>query len=188
VEVVSAPKIMALDNHTAKLEVGDQVPTETQSSQSTSAPGAPIVSTVNYLSTGVILNVTPRVSGDDTITLDVDQEVSSAAQTQTATLTPTIQQTKFESTLILKSGGVVALGGLISSTRTKGNTGLPYLKDIPGLGNLFNNNSNDLTRTELIVLLSAKIVRDDASARRVMADLMDDMHEIESRGLFKLPK
>jgi general secretion pathway protein D len=189
IEVVSAPKIMALDNHTAKLEVGDQVPTVSQTSQNTTAAGAPVISSVNYLSTGVILNVTPRVSGDDKITLDVSQEVSEAAQTTTSGInSPTIQDRKFDSTLILKSGGVVALGGLISSTRTKGDSGIPYLKDVPGLGSLFKSDSNDLNRTELIVLLSAKIIRDDASAKKVISDLLADMHEIESRDLLKLPK
>jgi general secretion pathway protein D len=191
VEVISAPKIMALDNHTAKLEVGSQVPTLSAQVQNTTAAGAPIVSAVNYQSTGVILNVTPRVSGDDRITLEVSQEVSEAVpppQGSGPTLTPTISQTKFESTLVLKSGGVVALGGLISSTKSKGDSGIPYAKDIPGIGALFRTNSNNLSRTELIVLLSAKIIRDDASAQKVMADLLADMREIESRGLFKLPK
>ena len=83
---------------------------------------------------------------------------------------------------------VVALGGLISSTRTKGDSGIPYLKGVPGLGNLFKNSSDNLNRDELIVLLSAKIIHDDASAKKAMADLIADMNEIETRGLFKLPK
>jgi general secretion pathway protein D len=137
----------------------------------------------------VILNVTPRVSGDDRIMLDVSQEVSEADQTKTSSInSPTIQQRKFDSTLILKNGGVVALGGLISATRTKGDSGIPYLKDIPGLGSVFKSNSNNLNRDELIVLLSAKIIRDDASAKKAISDLLADMHEIESSDLFKLPK
>lgn len=189
VEVVSAPKIMALDNHTAKLDVGDQVPIVTQTAQSTSAGGAPLVSSVDYRSTGVILNVTPRITGEDRITLDVEQEVSDASETTTSGISsPTISQRKFESTLIIQDGGVVALGGLISTNRTVGDTGVPLLMDVPGLGALFKSNNRSNSRTELIVLLSARIVRDEPGAKHVMADLLADMHEIDARGLIKTAK
>jgi general secretion pathway protein D len=183
VEVVSAPKVMTLDNHTARLEVGDQIPIIVQSSQATIA-GAPLVNTIDYRNSGVILNVTPRISGDDRIVLDVDQEVSAAVKTNTSGIdSPTIQQRKIQSTLVLSDGGLVALGGLISRTRNHGAGGVPWLMNIPGLGALFRTTTNDDTRTELIVLLTAKIVRDKASSSRVMADLSADMHEIQSRGL-----
>jgi general secretion pathway protein D len=184
VEVVSAPKVVALENRTAHLQVGDQVPIVTQTGQNTTAPGSPIVSTVDYRSTGVILNVTPRISGEDKIMIDVAQEVSSVAQTTTSGIdSPTIQQRKLESTLVLKDGGVVALGGLIGTTKNYSDAGTPLLKDIPGLGALFKTQKRNGRRTELIVLLSAKIMKDDSSTDRVMTDLMSDMQEIQSRGL-----
>jgi general secretion pathway protein D len=184
VEVVSAPKIMTVDNRPAHLTVGDQVPTISQSAIGVGAPGAPIVSTFDYRSTGVILNVTPRISGDDKIVLDVDQEVSSASATLSSSInSPTIQERKFESTLVLRDGGVVALGGLISGSRTKGNTGMPGLMSLPGIGTLFRQTTDSNTRTELIVLLSATIIRDSAGADRAVTDLLADMKEIQGRGL-----
>jgi general secretion pathway protein D len=184
VEVVSAPKIIALDNHTARLQVGDQVPVVTQSAQSTSAAGAPLVSSVDYRSTGVILTVTPRISGDDQLVLDVNQEVSSVSKTSTSSIdSPTIQQRRFESALMLHSGGVVALGGLISATRSVSNSGVPFLKDIPAVGALFRTSGNTNDRSELIVLLTAKIITDQAAGDRAMGDLLADMHELQSRGL-----
>jgi general secretion pathway protein D len=189
IQVVSSPKIMALDNHTAKLDVGDQVPIVTQTAQSTSGSGSPLVSSVDYRSTGVILNVTPRITGDDKIVLDVDQEVSDASQTTTSGISsPTISERKFESSLVLRDGGVVALGGLISSNRTVTDSGMPYLMNIPWVGSIFKTSSKTTTRTELIVLLSAKIIRDEASTKKVMADLLADMHEIETSGLIKTPR
>ena len=186
VEVVSAPKIVTLDNHPAKLQVGDQVPVITGSSQSTTAPGAPIVTATDYRSTGVTLNVTPRVTGDDNITLEITQEVSSAGSTTSSGIdSPTIQQRHLESSLILHDGGTVALGGLISSNKTVTTTGVPWLKDIPYAGKLFKSDTKHLDRTELIVLISAKILRDQASTDRVMGDLIADMKDIEDRGLFK---
>lgn len=186
-EVVSAPKIIALDNHTARLQIGDQVPVVVQSQQSTATSNANLVSTVDYRSTGVILSVTPRITGDDQLLLDVSQEVSSVAKTITSGIdSPTIQQRRFESSLVLYNGGVVALGGLISSTHSTSNSGVPGLKDVPGVGALFRTGGRVQTRSELIVLLSARIINDRNGAAETLSALAADMHELEIRGL--LPK
>lgn len=184
VDVVSAPKIIALDNRTARLQIGDQVPIVTRSSQSQEGPGSPLVNSVDYRSTGVILTVTPRVSGENQLTLEVSQEVSSVSKTSTSGIdSPTIQQRRFESALVMYDGAVVALGGLISSTHGSGNAGVPGLKDVPGLGALFRSSSRNSTRTELIVLLTARIIRDRTATEAVMQDLFDDMQELRARGL-----
>ncbi|MDR3509247.1 MAG: type II secretion system secretin GspD [Caulobacteraceae bacterium] len=184
VEVVSAPKIVALDNHVAKLEVGDQVPIVIQSSQSTTTNTAAIINSVDYRSTGIILDVTPRISGDDRIFLDISQEVSSVSQTTTSGIdSPTIQQRKLSTSLILENGGVIALGGLISTDRSKSNTGIPFLMNAPFIGRAFKKDTQKGNRTELIVLITAKIVKDTASSHKVMTDLLADMKEIKAHGL-----
>jgi general secretion pathway protein D len=188
-EVVSAPKIIALDNHTAHLQVGDQVPIVTQSSRSTNDSNAPLVNSVDYRSTGVILTVTPRVTGEDQLTLEVSQEVSSVAKTSSSGIdSPTIKQRRFESALVMHDGGVVALGGLIASTRGSGDSGVPWLKDVPVLGSLFKSASRNGDRTELIVLLTAKIIRDRPTSDAVMNDLFNDLHELQTRGLVPTAK
>lgn len=184
VEVVSAPKIITLDNKTAHLQVGDQVPVVTQTSQSTQATNAPVISNVDYRNSGVILSVTPRISGENRIILQVSQEVSSVIQTKSSGIdSPTIQQRKFESTLALQDGGVVALGGLISRTRNEGNTGVPGLKDVPGLGRLFKTSTRDTARTELIVLLRAKVMTEADQSDGALRNLFNDMRELNARGL-----
>lgn len=184
VEVVSAPKIITLDNKTAHLQVGDQVPVVTQTSQSTQTNNGAIINNVDYRNSGVILDVTPRISGENRIILQVSQEVSSVIQTKTSTInSPTIQQRKFESTLTLKDGGVVALGGLISRTRNEGNTGVPGLKDVPGLGRLFKTSTRDIARTELIVLLRARVMSEADQSDGAMRNLFNDMRELKARGL-----
>lgn len=185
VEVVSNPKIVALNNRTASLQIGDQVPIVVQTAQSNTTPDAPRVVNVEYRDTGVILNVTPRVSGEDRVVLTVVQEASSVAKTTTSGIdSPTIQQRKFESTLSLRDGGTVALGGLISSNRSFGDAGLPVLKDVPVIGNLFKSETRDHRRTELIVLISARIMRSEDHTQRVMEELKADLREIGVRGLF----
>jgi general secretion pathway protein D len=186
VEVVSAPKIMTLNNRPARLEVGDQVPLITQSSQSVTAPGSPIIDSVDYRSTGIILSVTPQITNGDEILLSVNQEVSSVSETTSSSInSPTIQQRKFDSTVVLKDGGTVALGGLISAKKSRGASGLPLVSSVPVIGALFGSQKFDNDRTELIVLLSATIVNDQSRADAAMANLLDDMHEVGARGLLK---
>jgi len=184
VQVVSAPKIVALDNRTARLQIGDQVPIAIQTAQSTVTDDAPRLVSVEYKNTGVILEVTPRITGDDSVTLLVAQEVSSVARTTTSGIdSPTIQQRRFDSSLLLKSGGTVALGGLISTSNTNGDTGIPLLSRLPGVGALFKTDTREKRRTELIVLLTARILPDGETSAQVSADLSADMKEMGSRGL-----
>lgn len=184
VDVVSSPKIVALDNHVAHLEVGDQVPVLTQSSQNTTSAGAPIINSISYLDTGIILDVTPRISGDDKIYMDISQEVSSVAQTTTSGInSPTVQQRRFSTSLVLDNGGVAAIGGLISSNKSKTNDGLPFLSSIPGVGSLFKTDTRSGSRTELIVLITATIIKDRAGSQKVMANLLADMNDIKNHGL-----
>jgi len=84
---------------------------------------------------------------------------------------------------VLKSGAVVALGGLISRSRSHTESGVPGLKDVKGLGALFRSRSNDDDRTELIVLITAHIVADETAANRMTTDLLSDMKELQARGL-----
>jgi general secretion pathway protein D len=184
VTVVSSPKIVALDNHEANLEVGDSVPVTTQVEQSVATAGAPILNSVSYRSTGVILKVTPRISGDGRVMLDINQEVSSVTRTTSSRIdSPTIQTRKVATALMLADGGMVALGGLISSNNTITDGGIPYLKSIPVAGALFKARSNNRDRTELIVLISARVLSNDVSSSKATADLLADMKEITARGL-----
>ena len=180
IEVLSAPKIITLDNKTATLNVGDQVPVVTQSAQSTVTSTAQLVDTVDYRNTGVILKVTPRITGDDTIILEISQEVSSVQQTTSSGIdSPTIQQRDLDSTVILNDGGVVALGGMISSTKSTSNSGVPLLKDVPGLGGFFRSTDNSTGRTELIVLLTAKIIHNRTEAEQTKARMLTDMKALK---------
>jgi len=186
VEVLSAPKIVVLNNRTATLQIGDQVPVVSQTAQANTSPDAPRVVTVEYRDTGVILNVTPRVSGEMSVILTVSQEVSSVAKTTTSGIdSPTIQRRRMESTLVLHDGATIALGGLISSSKSRGDSGVPFVKDVPILGSLFKSETRDGRRTELIVLLTVRLMRTDEAAERVMMDLLSDLKEIESRGLLQ---
>ena len=184
VEVISSPKVLALNNRPATLQVGDQVPVASQTSQSTSSSGAPLIVNTEYKDTGVILKVIPRISGSDTVLIEVSQEVSAVARTTSSGIdSPTIQQRRVDSNLIVQEGQTVALGGLIATSKTAGASGPPLLQDIPLLGEVFKRTTKDGRRTELIVLISAKIIRSPSDADQLLADLTSGMAEIRARGL-----
>lgn len=172
VKVVSDPQILVLNNESARLQVGDLVPITTQTSQSTVSAGAPIVSSVDYKETGVILQVTPRVNSGGLVTLDLQQEVSDVVRTSTSTInSPTIQQRKLRTRIVAQDGETVGLGGLIKDSNTVSNSGIPWLTDIPVLGALFGSRSHLAGRTELLILLTPRVIRDQRTVRDLTEDL-----------------
>ncbi|MDH5748311.1 MAG: type II secretion system secretin GspD, partial [Rhodospirillales bacterium] len=172
VKVISSPQLMVLDNETASLQVGDQVPVATQSAVTTVDPGAPIVNSIQHLNTGVILEVTPRVNANGLVVLDIMQEVSDAISTTTSGIdSPTIQRRRVQSTVAVQSGETIALGGLIKDTDTVSDKGIPLFKEIPILGHLFKTQSDTVVRTELLILLTPRVVRDRSETRQVTDEL-----------------
>lgn len=173
VRVLSAPKLAVLNNQKASLQVGDQVPVVTQISQSTSTPGAPIVNSIQMRDTGVILEVTPRVSDNGNVTLFVTQEVSEVTQTKSSGIdSPTIQRRRIQTVVSTRDGSTVALGGLIRENRNEGNSGIPFLKDIPFIGNAFRTNTSDVRRSELIILLVPHVMRNQNETQAVVDALV----------------
>jgi general secretion pathway protein D len=179
VNVVSAPQLLVLNNQTAQLQVGQQVPVPVQQQQSTLVAGAPLVNTINYVNTGVILSVTPRANATGEVTLDIEQEVSDVATVNTGTLNaPTLDERRIKSTVSVDSGESVALGGLISNSVTKNRSSIPLLGDIPVLGALFRNDNNTTLRTELLVLIEPRIINGADDARAATDELERRMHDI----------
>lgn len=179
VNVLSAPQLMVLDHQTATLQVGDEVPVALQQARSVTNPDAPIVNSIGLRSTGVILKVTPRVNANGVATLSVDQEVSDVATTTTSNIdSPTIKQRRISSVVAVDDGDTIALGGLIRDNRTLGKDGLPILSDIPVFGGLFSTKRDDRTRTELLILLTPRVVRNRIDAQRVTDELARRMDEL----------
>ncbi|MBS0512157.1 MAG: type II secretion system secretin GspD [Proteobacteria bacterium] len=176
VKILSAPKISVLNNQKASLQVGDQVPIVTQTSQGTDVAGSPVINTIQMRDTGVILEVTPRVNDNGNVILDVMQEVSEVAQTTSSGIdSPTIQRRKIHSVVATRDGFTVALGGLIRESGGAGNSGVPLLKDVPVVGNLFRNNTSDTRRTELVVLLVPHVMRNQMETQSVVDALVDGL-------------
>ena len=172
VRVLSSPKLVVLNNHQAELEVGDEVPIVTQTSVSTVASNAPIVNSVQMLNTGVILRVVPRANESGQVILDISQEVSDVVPTTTSNIdSPTVEQRQISTTVAVHNGDTIVLGGLIQDSKSAARSGIPYLRSLPVIGNLFGSTNNNDTRTELIVLLTPHVVRSTQHVDAVMDDL-----------------
>ncbi|MEW5726931.1 MAG: type II secretion system protein GspD, partial [Pseudomonadota bacterium] len=180
VNVLSAPKLVVLDNEVARLQVGDQVPVPVQSAVSVTNPEAPIVNTIQFRDTGIILEVVPRISSAGTVTMEVRQEVSDVVGTTTSGIdAPTIQQRSVLSTVAVESGQTVALGGLIRDRKSNGRSGIPLLMDVPVVGNLFSATNQTIDRTELLILISPKIIRSPVEGRNVTEEMRRRMRSLE---------
>jgi general secretion pathway protein D len=168
VHVLSSPSLLVLDNKSATLQVGDQVPIVSQQAKGTSTSDAPIVNAVELKDTGVILKVTPRVNDSGKVILDIEQEVSSVVKTTTSGIdSPTIRQRKISTSVVLSDGEAMALGGLIQERETTGQAKVPVLGDVPFLKNAFRQKTNGVARTELIIFIRPRVVRDMDEARDI---------------------
>lgn len=180
VKILSAPSLMVLDNRTATLQVGDQVPVVTQSAVSVTNPDAPIVNSVSLRDTGIILNVTPRVNDSGLVILEIDQEVSDVVATQSSGIdSPTIQQRRITTSVSVRDGQSIALGGLMRERLSDTKTKIPLLGDVPLLGKLFTTKTTEARRTELLVMITPRVVRSTDASLVVTDDLVRRMKSIE---------
>ncbi len=191
VKFLSAPQVMVLDNQTASIRVGDQIPVTTRTSQSTTGGSdAPLVSEVQFRDTGTLLTVKPRINAGGQVTLEISQEVSLPGSEPAVGGggNVAISQRTIDSSVVIQSGQTVVLGGLILETATNGVSGIPLLMDIPWLGKLFSTNSEDTFRTELIVMITPRVVEDQSAAQAVTDELRTKLvrpsaYEREVKGL-----
>jgi general secretion pathway protein D len=174
--VISSPQVLALTNEPALLQVGDSVPIPVQQAVSVVNPDAPIVNSIQFVDTGVTLQVTPRVNESGMVRMEVEQNVSDATRTTTSGIdAPTIQQRRIASTVVVKSGETVGLGGLIRDNSSVGRDGVPYLSGLPVVGPLFGTRTTDIQRTELLILLRPRIVQTPQDARDMTNELRSKM-------------
>ncbi len=177
VNVISTPSLMVLDNKTARLQIGDQVPITTQTATSVVTATPAIVNSITMQDTGVILSVTPRINESGRVQLEIEQEVSSVVQTTSSTInSPTIQQRRVRTTVIVNDGEVLALGGMIQDQVSKTSSQIPLLGDLPGLGAMFSNRDNTVNKTELIILITPRVVRDRAESHLVTEEYRRKMN------------
>lgn len=188
VNVISSPSLTVADNRTAALQVGDQVPITTQSAVSVLTPGAPVVNSVSYKDTGVILSITPRISESGRVALDIEQEVSTVSETTTSSInSPTISQRRVRTSVVVNDGEAFALGGLIQDKRTKTRTQIPVLGDIPILGNALRMKDDLIGKTELVIMIAPHVIRNLNEARQMTDEFRRELAIIMPYGRRPVP-
>jgi len=177
VNVISTPSLMVMDNKTATLQIGDQVPITTQTAANTATSNIAIVNSIQMRDTGVILSVTPRVNESGRVRLDIEQEVSGVVKTTSSNIdSPTIQQRRVKTTVVVNDGEVLALGGMIQDQVSRTDSHIPLLGDIPGIGAAFASKDNSKKKTELIILITPRVVRDRMESQLVTEEYRRKVH------------
>jgi general secretion pathway protein D len=168
VTVLSNPSLIARNGESASIQVGQDVPILTSQQTNSATGGTGVISSVQYRNTGTILKIKAVIHSSDQVDMEVSQEVSSVANNTTGGISsPTINKSSLDTKLTLKHGSTYVLGGLISNTADKTSSGVPFLKDIPILGQAFSKTTDSTKRNELVILITPYIISDDGEARAV---------------------
>ncbi len=177
VEIMESPSILVLDGHEANINVGKEIPiaTSTFTNPYLSGNGGTnggeynITNTqIQYRATGVNLSVSPRISASGIVTLEIAEEVSSPGNKDEGLAgSPPINRSMIETTMVVKDGNSIIIGGIISQTNEKSRSSVPLLGRIPILGWLFSSNSRSKSRTEMLVILTPYVINTIEEAKEV---------------------
>lgn len=174
--VISTPSVMVLDNHTAYIHVGDQVPIF---SAQTTTDGGRITQSVEYKDTGVKLSVKPSVNAGGLVTMDVEQSVTDVGEIDPATGQRAFLERNINSRVAVRSNESVVLGGLIRENASAGSTGVPFLHKIPVFGALFGTNTDSDRRTELLVIITPRAIYNESELRDVSQEMRSRIRNMD---------
>jgi general secretion pathway protein D len=170
INIISSPSLMVLNNQKARINVGQQVPISTGTFSSVIAPSN-ISSSIQYKDTGVTLEVTPRVNANGLVIMKLKQIVSDvvviADPTETQKQSPTIDKKEITSSVAVHNGETIVLGGLISDKVTNGTSGVPFLYKLPVIGSLFGATSKNDSKTELVIMITPRVVTSKQDSREI---------------------
>lgn len=178
-EVLSTPRIFTSNNATAEINISQSLPYVT--SQQTNAAGF-VTFQYDFLDVGIILTVTPRITSKGFVTMEVTQTANDFVR-YTDFNAPVVNQREAQTTVSVKDGETIVLGGVIRNTVSSTTNKLPILGDIPVLGKLFQSTSQQKNKTELLVFLTPRIVRDPAEAKRLREDTEKQMQSPSIKAL-----
>ncbi len=165
--ILATPHVIAADNREAHILIGEQIPILTSTQQSTLAQ-ANIVQSIQYRDTGKILTILPQVNSAGLVHMEIRQEVSDVGQAEFGkTNSPSFITREAETTVVVQNGESVLIGGIIDDNVTRTRKGVPFLMDVPVFGRLFRVETEQIDRTELIILITPHVIRDRQEARVV---------------------
>lgn len=184
INVLSSPSLMVLNNQEASIQVGDKVPIRTSQSTNTSGNTSDInnliqTSSIAMQETGITLSVRPRVNASGLVLMDIVQNVDEAVATKISNIdSPTISQRQIKSSVAVQNGETIVLGGLISEKDKAEQFGIPILHQIPFLGPLFGSTSKSKDKTELVILLTPRVIKSREDAQQITSEFKRKLSNI----------
>lgn len=186
--IISAPNILAVDNHESTIEVTRDEPTI--SASQTSSESTSVTQTIQYRSVGIILKVTPLINESGLVTLEISQEVSNLlAQTNVEGISSPVFQTRRATTnLVVQDNQTIIIGGLMQTQQEHIHTGIPFLKNLPILGYLFGSKGYATNKTELLFAITPHVIHTREQADALTLEFSKKVKTIEKileqRGVF----
>lgn len=166
-KVVSSPYLTVVDGQPAKLVIGDQIPFATSSQTSSNTGGTTVTRNIEILDTGVVLEITPRIHANNAVDLTIVQSVSTPSSTDGTNLTPVVATRDISSQILAQSGRTLLLGGMIQDRQELSQEGVKGLDEMPVIGGLFRQNKGTAKRTELLVLITPRVVRSSSEIENI---------------------
>jgi len=155
-KILANPSLLTLDRQKAKLIIGDQIPVKLESVED-----GQTISNLNYIEAGIVLEFFPKIINDQQVLLEIKPSVNSIGQVISDGL-PAVNSRSAETTVILDNGEMLAIGGLIKENDLETFSKLPFLSELPVLGNIFKSEDNTTMKTELIIFISTEIISSEA--------------------------
>jgi general secretion pathway protein D len=170
-QILASPQIMVLDNEKAEVKVGSRISVQTQAQTGVNT-GTGVLNSFQYLETGILLAVTPRINSGGLVTLEVNQEVSEPVSSgTTANPNPDVATRNAKTSVVVASGESIVLAGLIRENRRRQSDGIPLLSKIPLIGAAFGTQTFNRDRTELVLIITPKIISESLQAREATEEL-----------------
>ena len=176
VDVLSSPSILVRNNHKASIRVGDQQPISTSSLNEN---GTVIATSVTFRDTGILLEIKPSISSSGTINVALTQEVIDVGDIDVATGQRTFLNRNLNTNVSVQNGETIVLGGLIRTNQAQSQSGVPGLRDLPLVGFLFGKTVTSEVRTELVIMLSPRIVRNPSENNQVLDEYRTKFEHME---------
>lgn len=175
VRIVSSPSVLVMENETATIKVGDQIPIQTQTE---TTQGGQTVNSYEYRDTGVVLKVRPRINANGVVAIDLGQELSGVLDTTGINGQPQFSQRAINSKVSVNDQQTVLLGGLINGTEDRSRMTIPGADRLPLIGKAIGTTGGVATRTEMIVFITPTIIRNGNEASRSSQNLRDTMKNL----------
>lgn len=179
--VLSSPSVIATNGKKARINVADQVPVVNATLQSNTNPPV-TTTTVEYRDVGVILSFTPYINDSGLVTLEIEQEVSEVSTTSSgANTNPTFFKRSISTNLIASQDQSIVLGGLVKERKSLNRAGLPWFYKIPVIGWIFGSRDDTVSRTELLIFITPRVIRNVEEGIQLSRDFEDRVQQLKGR-------